>query len=347
MAQFAHLHRRQDGQASPTDDGVVYLHFSTVSGGEINFSPVSEGESDSGRSEQTATATATMDTQASKIPTTSTGSGTTTSPPTSSITRSASTDTASSSSSGLSTGAKAGIGVAIPLVVIALGLLLFWYFRKRSANRSNGAGNNIPQTNQQSWPKDPSSDLKTLPAEADSTALHEPDSTSVLGSPSPAVGPRNPSLYELSGNSVVEYPPAAALATQKDRNLRGHNSATTSSFMSDNVPRKAVTPPASPPISPISETEPSRGLDDFMGGLTDSGAPSQNPQMNTQEGTERPSSGVGKADVQLSRLEIEMARVVEERERLQQMQALADKEAELKRQIAARKREIAAQETAR
>jgi predicted nuclease with TOPRIM domain len=71
--------------------------------------------------------------------------------------------------------------------------------------------------------------------------------------------------------------------------------------------------------------------------LTDSGTPSQNPQVNVWNDTEQPPSGVENTDEQLAQLEAEMTRIAEERERLQQMQVLADKEAELKRQIAARK----------
>ena len=317
MAQFAGLHRRQDDQVSYSGGG----YYSTAS------------YDDSGSSLQPATATS--DTPASATATVLTSSETITSSPTSTTTGSASTDTASSSSSDLSTGAKAGIGVAIPLVVIILGLSLLWYFRKRRANRRNGASNNIPEISQQPWPEKHSPESKTLPAEADSTALHEPDSSLVFESPSLAAGTHNPGVYELSGNSAIEYPPAAAFATQKHRTSLGHHSSKTYSSVSNDVSREAVIPSAS---TPASEMIPSGGLDASMSALTDSGTP--NPQVKPWEGTERPSSGVENNDAQLAQLEAEMARIAEERERLQQMQVLADREAELKRTIAARKAAI-------
>jgi hypothetical protein len=215
-----------------------------------------------------------------------------------------------------------------------LGLCLFYYLRKQRANRRNSAGNSIPHISQQSWPEKPSPESKNLPAEADSTALHESDSGPVFELSSLAAGTQAPGVYELSGNSVVEYPPTAAFATQKRRTSLGHRPSWTYSSAKHSVSRKAVISSAS---APASETISSGGLDTSMSALTDSGAPSHNPQVKTWEGNEQPSSGVENTDAQLEQLEAEMARVAEERERLQQMQVLADKEAELKRQIAARK----------
>ncbi|KAJ5157306.1 uncharacterized protein N7482_008406 [Penicillium canariense] len=342
MAQFARLHRRREVQVSYSD-GDYYSTTSDSDGGYYSTTSDSDGGyysttayGDSVSSQQSVTVISA--TQASATATASTGSETITSTPTSTTTGSASTVTASSSSSsGLSTGAKAGIGVAIPLVVIVLGLSLFWYFRKRRENRRTGAGNNIPEISQQPWPEEPSPASKNLPAEADSTALHEADSSSVFESPPLAAGTLNPGVYELSGNSAVQYPPAAALATHKHRISLGHHSSKTYSSVSNEVSRQAFISAAS---TPASETISSGGLDASMSALTDSGTPSQNPQVNTREGTEQPSSGVESTDMQLAQLEAEMARIAEERERLQQMQVLADKEAELKRQIAARKATI-------
>jgi hypothetical protein len=199
--------------------------------------------------------------------------------------------------------------------------------------------NNIPETSQQPWPgksspEKTSPESNNLPAEADSIALHEPDSTSVFESPSLAAGTQKPGVYELSGNSAIEYPPAAAFATQKYRTSLGHHSSKTYLSLSKDVSREAVT---SSPSTLASAMIPSGGLDASICALTDSGTPLQNPQGKTWEGTERPSSGVEVTDAQLAQLEAEMARIAEERERLQKMQALADRETELKRQIAARK----------
>ncbi|KAJ5119354.1 hypothetical protein N7448_010023 [Penicillium atrosanguineum] len=328
MAQFAGLHRRQDDQVSYSDGD----YYSTASYSDGGYYSTASYYAPSSSLQPT---TATSDTPVSATATASTSSETISSSPRPTTTGSASTNTAlSSSSSDLSTGAKAGIGVTIPLVVIILALSLLCYFRKRRANRRNGAGNNIPEISQQPWPENHSPESKNLPAEADSTALHEPDSNLVFKSPPVAAGTQNPSVYELSGNSAVEYPPAAALATQKHRTSLGHHSAKTYSSVSNDVFREAVTSSAS---TPASEMIPSRGLDGSTSALTDSRAPSQNPQVNTWEDTERPSSGVENSDAQLAQLEAEMARIAEERERLQQMQVLAGREAELKRQIAARK----------
>jgi hypothetical protein len=326
MAQFAGLHRRQADLVSYSDGD----YYSATSYGDY-YSTTSYDDSVS----SLQPATATLDTPASATATAATSSETVTSSPTSTTTGSASTNTASSSSSSdLSTGAKAGIGVAIPLVAIILGLSLLWYFRKRRANRRNGADNNIPEISQQPWPEKLSPESKDLPAEADSTALHEPDSNFVFESPSLVAGTQNASVYELSGNSAVEYPPAAAFATQKHRTSLGHHSSKTYSSASNDVSREAVTSSAS---MPACEMIPNGGLDASMSALTESGTLSPNPQVKTWEGTERPSSGVENNDAQLAQLEAEMARIAEERERLQQMQVLADREAELKRQIAARK----------
>lgn len=317
MAQFAGLHRRQDDQVSYSDGD----YYSTASYDDwasySDDSYYSTTSYDDVPLPATATATATSYTPASATATASTSSETITSP-TSTTTGSTSTDTISSSSSGLSTGAKAGIGVAIPLVAIIIAISLLLFFRKRRANRRNGAGNNIPGISQQPWPEKALPESKSLPAEADSTALHEPDSNPVFESPSLAASTQNPGVYELSGNSAVRYPPAASLATatQKQRTSLGHHSSTS---------------------TPVSGMTPSGGLDASIYALADSAALSSNTQVKTREGTEPPSSGVEVPDAQLAQLEAEMARIAEERERLQQMQVLADREAELKRQIAARK----------
>ncbi|KUM59856.1 hypothetical protein ACN42_g7280 [Penicillium freii] len=177
---------------------------------------------------------------------------------------------------------------------------------------------------------------KNIPAEADSIALHEPDSSPIFESPSVAASTQNPGVYELSGNSVVRYPPAAsfATATQKHSTSLGHHSSKTYLSVDNDVSRKPVTSSTSTPASGMI---PSGGLDASICALADSGTLSPNTQVETGEGTERPSSGVEVPDAQLAQLEAEMARIAEERERLQQMQVLADREAELKRQIVARK----------
>ncbi|KAJ5833103.1 hypothetical protein N7474_001414 [Penicillium riverlandense] len=311
MAQFAGLHRRQDHQFSYSD-GSYYSTASYSDGGYYSTPSYDSGIyyfTPYGSSSSLQPATATTDTPASATAISLTSSETITSSYTSTTTGSASTNTAlSSSSSDLSTGAKAGIGVAIPLVVIILGLSLLCYFRKRRVNRRNGAGNNIPEISQQSWPEKPSPKSKILPAEADSTALHEPDSRFIFESPSESpsldAGTRNPGVYEMSGNSAVEYPPVAAFATQKHMTSLGHHFSKTYSSSGNNVSRKAVTSSASMPASAMI---PSGGLGASMSALTDSGAPSQNPHVKTWEGTERTSSGVENTDAQLAELEAEMA----------------------------------------
>ncbi|CAL5868492.1 uncharacterized protein PFLUO_LOCUS2718 [Penicillium psychrofluorescens] len=354
MAQFAGLHRRQDHQFTYSDGGYYsddgYSdggYYSTGSDNEAGYYSTSISHIGiptfapyvSSSSPQPAPVATNTPASATAAP--STSSETIASSHTSATPGRASTDTAlSSSSSGLSTGAKAGIGVAIPLVVIILGLSLLCYFRKRRVNRRNGAGNNIPEISQQSWLEKPLPESKYLPAEADSTALHEPDSRFIFESPSLDAGTRNSGVYEMSDNSAIEHSPAAAFATQKHKTSLGHHFSKTYSSVSNDVPRKAVASSASTPAPGMI---PSGGLDASMSALTDSGAPSQNPHAKTWEGTEAPSSGVENTDAQLAQLEAEMARIAEERERLQQMQVLADREAELKRQIAARKDAISGQ----
>jgi len=206
-------------------------------------------------------------------------------------------------------------------------------FPQAKSEKEKGAGN-IPETSQQPWLEEPSLESKALPVEADSTALHEPDSNCVFESSSLAAGTQKTDVYELSGNCAVEYPPTAAFAMQKHRTSLGPHSSRACSSMNNDVSRNAVTLSASKPASePIS----SRGLDALMIALTDSGTPSQNPQVNTRNGTKQLSSDMENINAQLAQLEAEIARIVEERGRLRQMQVLAGKEAELKGQIAARK----------
>lgn len=336
MAKFAGLHRRQVDQVSYSDGS----YYSTASYDDwVSYSDDGYFPTASYDDSDSSPATATLYTPASATAIASTSSETIPSPPTSTSTTmgSTSTDTvSSSSSSGLSAGAKAGIGVAIPLVVIIIALSLLLYFRKRRANRRNGAGNNIPEISQQPWPEKTMSESKNLPAEADSIALHEPDSSPIFESPSLAASTQNPGVYELSGNSAVRYPPAAsfATATQKHRTSLGHHSSKTCLSVDNDVSRKPVTSSTSTPASGMI---PSGGLDASICALADSGTLSPNTQVKSWEGTERPSSGVEVPDAQLAQLEAEMVRIAEERERLQQMQVLADREAELKRQIAERK----------
>lgn len=332
MAQFARLHRRQDDQVSYSDGG----YYSTASDDDwVSYSDESYYSTTS-YDDLLLPVTATSYTPASATATASTSSETIPAP-TSTTTGSTSTDTiSSSSSSGLSTGAKAGVGVAIPLVVIIIALCLLLFFRKRRANRRNGAGNNIPEISQQPWPEKTLPESKPLPAEADSIALHEPDSSPIFESPSLVASTQNPGVYELSGSSAVRHPPAASLATatQKHRTSLGHHSSKTYLSGDNEVSRTPVTSSTSTPASGMI---PSGGLDASIYALADSDALSPNTQVKAREGTERPSSGVEVPDAQLAQLEAEMARIAEERERLQQMQVLADREAELKRQIAARK----------
>jgi hypothetical protein len=224
--------------------------------------------------------------------------------------------------------------VAIPLVVIIVCSSLFWYFRKRKANRRNDIRAKGPEISEQPWPEKTSPESRNLPAEADSTALHEPDSNFVFESSSLAASAENPGVYELSGNSAVEHPPAAGFATQKHKTSRGHHSSDTHSTVSKYVLRKTVTSSAS---APASETISNGGSDASISALADSGISSQNPQVNTLRGAEQLSSSVESTDAQLMQPEAGMSRITEERQRLQQMQVLADREAELKKQIAARK----------
>lgn len=320
MNQFAGLHRRAAVEASYTDYGSYYSAYSTVD----YYSSYSTVD--------TQQYTTTLATAAGSPPSSPTSS------PTSTTSGSAPTTIATgSASSGLSTGAKAGIGVAVPVTVIIFGLFLFWFLRKQRTTGKNSAsgtdhGSNIPELSEQNRPKRPLPTLESLPVEADSNALYEPDSNSVFPSKSVAAGTQSPTVYELSGNSAIKYPPP--VAGSSTRTHSGSMDKQTYSSVGQGIPQKSVISTTS---ASVSETNNSGCFNASLGALIDTGISAQRPQENSREDAERLPTDLEHADVPLSQLEAEMALITEEKERLQQLQSLAEREAELKRQIMARK----------
>jgi hypothetical protein len=227
--------------------------------------------------------------------------------------------------------------VAVPVTVIIFGLFLFWFLRKQRTNGKNSAsgtnhGSDIPELSEQTWPKRLVPTSESLPAEADSNALHEPDSNSIFPSKSEAAGTQSPTVYELSGNSAIKYPPPVAGSS-----TRAHSDSMdkqTYSSVGQGISQKAVLSTTS---ASVSETNNSGCFNASLGALIDTGKSSQKLQENSREDAERLPTDLEQADVPLSQLEAEMALITKEKERLQQLQSLAEREAELKRQIIARK----------
>lgn len=349
MNQYARLHRRnpQDGGASYTDfDGTEYSMESGY------YSDYSTADIESGYYSAYSTAyhttpvpsvpggqyTSLVTTTVSSSSPTSTTSGsaptaTATGPTSSGL----STPTVLPTPSGLSTGAKAGIGVAVPVVAILFGLFIFWFLRKQRLNRKNAApetdhSSNIPELSEQNWPKKPLPPSESLPAEADSNALHEPDSNFVFESKSLAAGMQSPAVYELSGNTAIKDHPSAAVSSAPTHS--DSLDKQTYSSVGRGISQEAVISTAS---TPISEPNNTGYLNASLGALVDNGTASQKPQENSREDTGRLPTNLGDADAPLSQLEAEMALIAEEKERLQQLKSLAEREAELRRQIMARR----------
>ncbi|PCG97745.1 Hypothetical protein PENO1_061710 [Penicillium occitanis (nom. inval.)] len=340
MDQYAGLHRRQVYASDGDSNGFTsfpWLESQTDSSGDYSTVAPSATDYTSALASETRGASTIFSTDvvtASRTISGLAGSSATGATSTSTSASAPPTDTSSpSSSAGLSTGVKAGIGVAVPLAVMILLLGLFWYLRKRRANKQSTStqadtGDNIPELSGQTWPK------KSLPAEADGNALNESDSKPVLPS-QPILGSSEGGsvVYELSANPSLRSPPPADLASHhRDETPGQQQSFATWSTTSHDISRKAI-------VSSLSSTGPETASREGVGYLQSnvssdtSSALAQPCQKAHTENSQTEQA----TNAELSELVAEMARVTEQRERLENLQLLQEREAELKKQIAALK----------